>query len=272
VNKVFAEIFEKQPVEIVNNDYFYKTESEGDQFDEAVANFWLNENGFRDNWEGKRQGRNEVFKWCDEIAEEIANSGKPFMEIACGPGMGLAPAILTKNPKLPCLATDACSLLIKSWRKYLDENLPEYNISLASFSALDMPLKNNSLDYVTSFIGISSTRSGDNGYVKTISEAYRVLKPGGCLVAVEAEWADGAAEKIDEVFKRLGKFNYYAPQNNQLVQTWSEKFIAAGFKIESNTLIQSKTLTKNDCELGEAAHQFGIEIIQNRRLFVLRKV
>jgi hypothetical protein len=94
----FEKIFSEQPKEIIGNDFYYNTDNEGDQFDETNEDFWLNQDGFKDNWEGTRQNRLEAFTLCDEIASEIANGGKPFLEIACGPGMGLAPAILKKIP------------------------------------------------------------------------------------------------------------------------------------------------------------------------------
>jgi len=51
-----------------------------------------------------------------DLLGTYAENPSPFMEIACGPGMGLTPVILSKYPDALCLATDACSLLIKPWR------------------------------------------------------------------------------------------------------------------------------------------------------------
>jgi ubiquinone/menaquinone biosynthesis C-methylase UbiE len=202
----FVKFFSKQPKEIIENDYFFNADSEGDNFDETDEECWLNQGIFKANWEGKRQGRAEGFKLCDEISDKIASEGKPFMEIACGPGMGLSPVILAKNPKIPCLATDACSRLILAWRYYINQNLTEYNISLASFSALNIPIKNDSLDYATSFIGIGSTRNGMNGQIQALKEVLRILKPGGFFVTIEGEFED--LTKVDEVFKLWGKHNW----------------------------------------------------------------
>jgi hypothetical protein len=82
--------------------------------------------------------------------------------------MGLTPIILSKNPDAVCLATDACSLLIKSWRQYINSDINQFNIDLASFSAMDIPIKDNSLDIITSFIGVSSTRSGEQGKIQAL--------------------------------------------------------------------------------------------------------
>jgi ubiquinone/menaquinone biosynthesis C-methylase UbiE len=204
---IFASLFSKPPVEIVDGDYYFGVDEYGDSFDDEDADLWLNGGALRDNWEGKRQGRYENFKICDEITDEIAKEGKPFLEISCGPGMGLAPVILAKNPKIPCLAADACSRLIKAWRSYIGGNLTGYDISLASFNTLDIPIRDDALDCVTSFLGIGSTRNGMDGQKRALSEVRRVLKPGGMFVTVEGEFTD--FKKVDEVFALWGRENWY---------------------------------------------------------------
>jgi len=265
----FVKLFSKKPKEIIENDFYFNSDSEGDQFDENDEDFWLNQDGFRNNWEGKRQGRKENFKICDEIGDRIANDGKPFLEIACGPGMGLAPIILTKNSQIPCLATDACSRLIKTWRYYINKNLTEHNINLASFSVLDIPIKDNSLDYVTSFIGIGSTRNGMDGQIKALNEVLRVLKPGGLFVTIEGEFED--LIKVDEFFKLWGKNNWY--RNDKSYTTlWHDKFISAGFEIINDDKHYYRKWDKNSNDLGEAAEKFNIEVGMKYKLYILRKV
>lgn len=55
------------------------------------------------------------------MCKAFSKKQNSFLEIACGPGMGLAPIILSEFPNVSCLVTDASSLLIKSWRKFIDE-------------------------------------------------------------------------------------------------------------------------------------------------------
>ena len=264
----FVKLFSKQPKEIIENDYFFDADNEGDNFDENDEDRWLNQGIFKANWEGKRQGRGDVFKLCDEIGDKIAGGGKAFMEIACGPGMGLSPVILAKNPKIPCLATDACSRLIKAWRYYINQNLTEHNINLASFSVLDMPIKNNSFDYVTSFIGIGSTRNGMEGQIKALKEVLRILKPGGFFVTIEGEFEDLA--KVDEVFKQWGKHNWY--NDTSWVTPWRDKFISAGFEIAGEDRYYSRKWDKDSNDFGEAAEKFNIEVCMKYKLYILRKV
>jgi len=264
----FVKIFSKQPNEVIENDYYFDDDSEGDPFDENDEDLWLNQNGFKDNWNGKKQGRSEIFKLCDKIAAKIAYDGKPFLEISCGPGMGLVPAILAKNPETPCLSTDACSRLIKAWRYYINRNLVEYNINLASFSALDMPIKNNSLDYVTSFIGIGSTRNGMDGQIRVLYEVLRILKPGALFVTIEGEFDDLA--KVDEVFKLWGKNNWYR-NDKSWTTPWHDKFNSAGFEIDSENKSYYRKWDKDSNDLGEAAENFNIEIGMKYKLYILRK-
>jgi len=268
MNNFFIKLFSKQPKEIIGNDFYFDADSEGDPFDEKNEDFWLNQDGFKNNWEGKRQGRVENFKLCNEICEKIATNGKPFLEISCGPGMGLIPVILAKNPQISCLATDACSRLIKAWRYYIDCNLTEYNINLASFSVLNMPVKDNSLDYVTSFIGIGSTRNGMDGQLQALREVLRILKPGGFFVTIEGEFED--LTKVDEVFALWGKHNWY--RNDKCCQTpWHDKFISTGFEIDSEDKYYYQKWDKDSNDVGEAAEKFNIEIGMRYKLYILRK-
>ena len=271
MNKYFAELFSEQPKEIIDNDYYYETDHEGDQFNETDEDLWLNRDGFKNNWNYGRNRENrraDIFELYNNVTAKVAESGKPFMEIACGPGMGLSPMILQKNPKIPCLATDACSRLIKAWRYYINNNLTEYDINLASFSVLNIPIKDNSLDYVTSAIGISSTRNGESGKIQALKEIFRILKPDGYFVAIESEWTD--YEKIDEVFKLWGRDNWYEKNKDKI--SWHDKFISTGFQIESEDKHYYRKLRKDDNELGEAADRYNIEIGLKFTLYVLRKV
>ena len=263
----FKNLFVKEPLEIIDNDYYYDADGDGDNFDEADEKDWLN-GRFKSNWEYKRQGRGNL-KICDEIAGKIAEDSKPYLEIVCGPGMGLTPAILGKNPELPCLAADACSRLIKAWRQYINGGeLKQHNISLASFSAFDIPLKDNSFDYVTSFIGIGSTRNGLDGQMQALREVFRILKPGGSFVTIEGEFIDSA--KVDEVFRLWGKYNWHSDKRYQ--QPWHDKFISAGFKIDSYDKHYVHKWTKDDNDVGEAAEKFNIDIAMKYNLYILRKI
>lgn len=121
------------------------------------------------------------------------------------------------------MVTDIYAPSIRSYREYIDRNMTEYNINLASFDNYDIPIKDNSLDYVTSTGGIGGSADGVNaqtfGKEKAISEVYRILKPGGCYVTLESsEWHD--------------QFMAAGFQAETRYSEWHERFAAADFPVE----------------------------------------
>jgi len=265
MNDYFNRIFNKSPYEIIDSDYYFNSDNAGDNFDESDAEEWLAKGGFKRRWENAAQKSDSLF--AADVLNTFSKNPAPFLEIACGPGMGLTPAILSEYPQIPCIASDASSLVIKSWREYLNTNpMTQYDISLASFSVLDIPIKSNSLDTVTSLIGISSTRNGEQGEIDALREVFRVLKNDGYFIAVENEWVDYDA--IKRVFELWGK-----PIWDGMIKkkTWQTKFTEVGFDIESCDKTYSRYLLKQDNDLGEQADKFGIKIELKFTLFVARK-
>ena len=175
MNDLFSGLFNRPPEKVIRGDYYYDTDADGDQFDEEDRDYWL-DSCFRNTWYDKQHEGPVLKEIFDEVRRLFSDVTEPFLEIACGPGMGLAPIILGSNPKLGCLATDACSILIKSWREYLNRDMRDCNISLAQFSVLDIPLVDGAFENVTSYIGVSSTRAGKEGQIKALKEIRRVLK------------------------------------------------------------------------------------------------
>ena len=286
MDKIFAEIFSRQPDEIINGDYFYYNS----WYDDLAA---ISAKGIGKSLEKLRKERENQWRectfianwWCrtfqrkfdqytdpwlvslyetsklNEIFDKIAADGKPVMDISSYNSGGFIPFILTRNPQIPCMATDIDWHLIKNMRLINSElteceiNLTPYNINninLASFDNFDMPIKDNSLDYITSTFGISCSGS-DIGNDKRsiysrmisgkeipINEVYRVLKPGGYFVTIESneEWTFDMSKIYEECKLRgkiLGEFTYDETadlQEKLKSPTWSNKFVEAGFEIE----------------------------------------
>lgn len=266
MNEYFKNLFNRQPNEIINGDYYFNADSDGDNFNAKDAELWLS-GVFKDRWKSAVKADNGLVKaFYADVLNIFAQNPFPFMEIACGPGMGLTPIILSRNPGASCLATDACSLLVKSLRQHISSNLKQFNIDLASFSIFDIPMQANSLDIVTSFIGVSSTRSGEQGKLKALSEIYRVLKKDGCFIAVENEWRD--MEAIRKVFRLWGRNMWVGMEEKT---SWNEKFEKSGFTVEKSDKTFFRYLDGYDNELGEQAERYGIKVGMKYTLFVLRK-
>ncbi len=261
MNNFIKTLFKKQPAEVIDGDYYFHADSHGDRFDESDADMWLNKGIFESKW----SAGDELFTFFrNDICRAFSNNPAPFLEIACGPGMGLTPVILSQNPDIPVIAADASSMLIKALREFINKNLRKYDISLASFNIMDMPFYDESFDVVTSFLGIGSTRAGEKGRTAALNEVYRVLKKDGCFIAVENKWTDFS--RVKKVFDLWGQ-----PVWNNIQESWTELFTNCGFTVEQRGKPFQRTLDKDDNELGMQADKFGIDIGVEYNLYVLRK-
>ena len=280
MNKIFSEMFSRQPDEIIGGDYFYRVPWYEQEWSLSILarQYGMSEAEYLERMEKKsrknfRSGWDErtfhsEWKWLEclrgddkatEIFQKIARERIPFMDIASSEVMGLASYILKLNPQTPCLVTDIDSNAMKRLRSRADESLPEYHISIASFDNLDMPLKDHSVDCITSVGGISDSATGKPvnsavmsiehftyiNKIKLLNEVYRVLKPNGRFITVELEM-DAAIDwqKIDSYFS--GHEKLFGMYTQNVVQTklkafeeWQkkyavrdEKMTAAGFEIE----------------------------------------
>lgn len=280
----FIEIFSRPPDEIIGGDYIYHSpcpwreaaqalwlEDKGITLEilhEQREKRWCKDEFkfWRECWEERTFQGDYPFKkayepWMISLYEEIDNGfskineifgkiaaeGKPVMDISSSDSFGFIPFIAKMNPQrpIPCMATDIDSHLIKCLRQFIDRDLTEYNIGLASFDNFDMPIKDNSLDCITSTFGISlgtdapdCTVYGIIGEKNPITEIYRILKPGGCFITVEPnkEWKFDLA-KTHEACSRHGKlFERYTYDEieafqNKLSPSWRDQFVAAGFQV-----------------------------------------
>jgi SAM-dependent methyltransferase len=281
MDKKFAEMFSKEPPYIIDGDYFYFNPHYEEMSDD-IRNYYekivegkKNSGRWRELWESRTFQRefqsmfdklnhgtniktfgkmydaiNTGVSKINEIFNKIAAENKPVMDISSCNTFGLIPFILKFNPQIPCMATDMEAPFTRIMRSTVSRSLAEHNISLASFDNRDIPIKDNSLDYVTSTFGIVSV-AYDNAPLtfwevavdraKPINEVYRILKPGGCYVAIEHydDWKFDLA-KARETFSRKGGrlFGIYSYEeveeasNKLKVLSMHEQFIAAGFQAE----------------------------------------
>ncbi|MGI6744517.1 MAG: hypothetical protein ACOX4O_12790 [Eubacteriales bacterium] len=271
-----ATIFNRNPDEIVGSDYFYRT-----NFDETINKILSSLNpannklpysslqeyhelkdsdikrNFLDGWNQRFYGTAQTSPyapWLDEprfreISAQIAGDGELFLDIASDFSMGMAPYILRLNSDVPCYVSDIDERTMRTLRECLQKYLPEYKISVVSFDNNDMPIHDNSLKYVTSIDGVtSSTQKSDEytvmsyclGSEKVISEIYRILKHGGYFITCEQSFdCDYDLRKIYENYSVYGKlFGIYNCDEVQSViedilkYSWKDAFEAAGFEIE----------------------------------------
>lgn len=60
MNEYFKSLFSKNPYEILEYDYYYNSDQDGDSFDETDIKLWLNEGLFKRKWMQVRD--NELFE------------------------------------------------------------------------------------------------------------------------------------------------------------------------------------------------------------------
>ena len=106
------------------------------------------------------------------------SSNKILVDVACGTG-DIAKLYLdftNKNNKIFCIDPNK-NMIEKGKKKLQNYN----NIKWLVNSAEKLSLKENSCDYYTISFGLRNTKSLN----KSLSEAYRVLKPGGRYLCLE---------------------------------------------------------------------------------------
>ncbi len=252
-------IFSRNPVYREQSIYCFGNEQDGDCFDEEDFYEWENNDLY-----SERSAYLLHNKISEFLVDNIVNKEEFIVDLSTGPRMGFIPAIKKKHPAVYCVASDANFKVVEKHSRSLSTFMP---ISFAQFSALDIPFRDNSVSAYSSFIGIASTRNGMNGYVKTLSEIYRTLKPGGRLYAIENEWTD--ISQIIELFKINSKQPWDCFLQEQ--KSWKQLFVECGFKIVYNELFEYRNLTSSDNELGEMAEQAQVDIGQKYEAFILEK-
>lgn len=264
MKKEFSNVFKIAPPLIKDGVYYYDSQDAGDQFslEEVVDTY--NSGFFKKVFNNGRTIHREVF---NILAEKVNEINKPYMEISCGPGLGLAPFIKNINPNLPALITDACPYIIEYWHKYTKDNNIKVDFSFASFDNSCMPIKDNSIDVITSYLGISSTRTNGEDEMNCLKELYRVLKHGGYVFTIENEIAN--YEDVELIFEKPNRFNYY--HDKKVIGTLEQRIEKAGFTIFEKFDLGKTKIDIDQCELGELASEFGIDVYFESKAFILVK-
>ena len=260
---MFSAIWDRQPRKYEDGMWLFGNEEDGDFFDEEDSIDWKN-GRFEQSFSSDKLLDNAASR---KLIDEIVNNKEPYIDLACGPGMGLIPSVKKMCPEIPCLATDANTMLLREWKKWLNaENLQD-GIEFAQFSVLNMPISDSGVMTYGSFLCLSSTRNGSMGYNKALAEIFRTLAPKGHLYTIESEWVDVPA--ILNVFEKSGIKPWNCFLEKQM--TWHKRFMKNGFKILSEELYMNRILSGNDNELGLAAEKLGAKIEMRWTAYVLEK-
>ena len=261
MNPLFLPLFEK-PYLDDHGVFRFGGQSEGDHFDASDVALWKN-GGFARNWESRSFLNHAASR---RLVDCIVEREPYVIELACGPGMGLIPSVKKIDPRFPCLATDANDDVLREWNRYLnDQNVD--SLDFAQFSLFDIPLKSGAVRAYSSFIGISSTRNGEDGYADALSQIRRTLSGDGRLYTIEGEYSD--IPKILGLFEKSGMTPWSCFLGEQL--TWHDRLIKNGFEILYEEPFESRKIKEDDNELGEAAVKYGVDVEMKFTAFVLKK-
>ncbi len=260
---IFKRLFKSAPSKVDNGIYCFGDENDGDCFDKGDIANWRN-GIFSRSWRKRELLENSASR---HLIEEITANNDYIVDLACGPGMGFIPSIKQTAPEFHCLATDANSLVLSEWNRYLKNNEKIGNIDFAQFSAFNMPFKNKSVQAYGSFIGLSSTRNGNRGIDLALSEIYRTLIDGGLYYAIENEWNDVPA--ILELFDKIGRKPWSVFLEKQT--SWHDRFAKNGFEVLYEEKFEHRSLKADDNELGKAAAEFGVDIGLDFTAYIIGK-
>jgi demethylmenaquinone methyltransferase/2-methoxy-6-polyprenyl-1,4-benzoquinol methylase len=124
------------------------------------------------------------------------SKNKTLIDVACGTGdLGKLFLDLTvKDGKIFCVDPNK-GMISKGQEKLIDYK----NIDWLIAPAEKLPIKDNSCDYYTISFGLRNTKNLN----KALSEAYRVLKPGGRFLCLEFSKIQNS--NLDFVYKNYSK-------------------------------------------------------------------
>ena len=174
------------------------------------------------------------------------SNDKKLIDVASGTGdiAKLYLNKLSKNAEVTCV--DPNLGMIKKSK----EKLKEFkNVNFIISPAEKIPLKDNSFDFYTISFGLRNTKD----LVKALSEAYRVLKPGGRYLCLEFSKIQNS--KLNFVYENYSKL---IPSIGKLV---------VGEKEPYEYLIKSIDDFYNQNELSDKMKDAGFDNIQCRNLF-----
>ena len=260
---MFSDIWNRHPDEHENGFWLFGDDKDGDSFNQDDVQIWQNEK-FEYAFSMDKYLNNSASR---KLIDAIARTQGPYIDLACGPGMGLIPSVKNQCPEILCLATDANAMLLKAWKEWLIRNSTARRIEFAQFSLFDIPVKDCCVKAYGGFLSLSSTRDGGRGYDKALSEIFRTLAPEGRLYAIESEWVDVHA--ACEVFYRSGIHPWNCFLEEQM--TWHDRFLKNGFKIVFEEPYTNYVLNGKDNELGYAADKTGIKIEMQLNAFIIEK-
>tara|TARA_A100001015_G_C15004524_1_gene720044 strand:- start:126 stop:830 length:705 start_codon:yes stop_codon:yes gene_type:complete len=138
-----------------------------------------------------RLWKNDLIKWMNPSKE------KKLIDVACGTGDLGKLYLDNTNLTNKVICVDPNKGMIDKGKKKL---LNYKNIKWVIASAENLPIEDNSCDYYTISFGLRNTKNLN----KSLSEAYRVLKPGGRYLCLEFSKIQNS--NLEILYRNYSKF------------------------------------------------------------------
>lgn len=257
---------------------------------------------FSADWEQRTVMAAEHFPWVgdtDAIFRRIAAEDTLVLDLASSPSMGMIPMLLHCHPHVSACVSDIDGHSMGTLADCLRENLPEYHITTAAFDTNDIPIRDNTLSFVTGLDAMFSSKDPQRnpaipttayslGRQKAISEVFRILKPGGYFITAEQSLScDLELPVLRGALRRDTLYGFPVKEFEALLhwlvlESWQNAFTAAGFLIEEEKEYMHRLTGRR---LTRFLHQYarrpaadirpeedtGLELYVGSSFFILRK-
>jgi len=120
----------------------------------------------------------------EDMVRRILQADGPIVEIAVGPGGGVAPLLLDLKPDAHVVMNDLGLWPLREWQKLARRKGCWPNLCFAQFDATQMPIASDSVPTVASQSGITNVTPSRH---TALQEVFRVLRPGGTFYGWEAD-------------------------------------------------------------------------------------
>ncbi len=211
-----------------------------------------------------------------KILSEIAADGELVLNLASDRCRGMILQLLQYNPTLPIYLSDINERGMRMLGEYLQNSPNERNIRVASFDNNNIPIRDNSLKYITSIDGMTISGRG------AVAEVYRILQPGGYFVTLEQfRNYDCDLMELYESYQTNG--NLYGQLSFDEIKTvldgicenaWKTTFTSAGFEIVTEREFYHRMTPdelKKFLRLSAEADESALNIYEGFTLYILRK-
>ena len=167
------------------------SQTDPDKFGEMIRN----EKCPQHHWKVRQEEQERSA--APRFAAEMAARPGTILEVASGPGGGFMPWTVLLNGNTRILAFDRSRMILEDWKELLDRSGVGDRVTFAVFDARSMPLRDGSIDTISSLLGIGNVE----GWADVIAEIARVLKPGGRVYSQELIFNEEDWARLPEAFR-----------------------------------------------------------------------